>query len=164
MEDKINFTKFQKRTELLSVIALCFLFMYIVSNWSSIPARIPSHYDMNGVMITNRSSKSSLLLLPVISLAIYALLTVVLFFPKTWNIPVKITDENRARVYAVTRSMLCVLKLLTMLLFISITVSLVKMREPWISFFIILFGGFFGVLGGFTVKIIKTSKPVDILD
>lgn len=158
MKDKITFTKFQKRTELLSVIALCFLLIYLVSNWSSIPARIPSHYDMNGV-ITAWSSKSSLLLLPVISLAIYALLTVVLFFPKTWNIPVKITDENRARVYAVTRSMLCVLKLLTMLLFISITVSLVKMREPGILFFIILFGGFSGALGGFMVKMIKVAKP-----
>lgn len=160
MDKTIKFTTFQKRIELLSVIALCFLAIYLVSNWSSIPARIPVHYDASG-LIDGWGSKYTLLTLPGICLGMYAVLTVVSFFPKAWNIPVKLTDENRLRVYTVTRSLLCMLKLMLILLFTAITISMVKLQEPGIFFFALLFGGVFAVIGGSIVKIIKVSKPQD---
>jgi uncharacterized membrane protein len=160
MNEKLKYTRFQRWVELLCVAVLFFLFAFLVSNWSGIPASIPSHYDANGV-INGWSSKNSLLLFPVICLVMYALLTAVSFFPKIWNVPVKLTDENRQRVYTVTRSLLCVLKLTMLLLFTAITVSMAKMREPGVMFFVLLIGGVFGVIGGFIVRIIKVSKPQD---
>jgi uncharacterized membrane protein len=158
MDKKIKFTTFQKRIELLSVIALCFLAIYLVASWSSIPARIPAHYDVNG-LIDGWGNKNSLLAMPGICLVLYAVLTIVSFFPKTWNIPVKLTDENRIRVYTATRTLLCVLKLILIIVFTVITITMAKLQEPGTFFFAILFGGVFGVIGGSVVKIIKVSKP-----
>ncbi len=158
MKEKLKFTGFQKWVELLSVAVLIFLSAYLVSNWSSLPARIPTHYDASG-LVNGWGSKNSLLMLPVIGLFMYALLTVVSFFPKTWNVPVKLTDENKERVYTVTRSLLCVLKLMVLFLFTFITIGMVKMQAPGALFFIFILVGVFGTLIGFIVKIIKVAKP-----
>lgn len=158
MKEKIKFTRAQRRLEWLSIAVLVFLFVFLASNWSSLPARIPSHFDASG-LIDGWGSKNSLLLFPFISLLMYALLTVVSFFPKTWNVPVKLTDENRGRVYTVTRSLLCVLKLMLLLNFTFIEISMVKLQPlgGWFIFFTM--AGVFGTLIGYIVKIIKVSKP-----
>ena len=160
MKDKLKFTRFQKWIELLAIAVLFILFAFLVSNWSSIPARIPSHYDASG-LIDGWGSKNSLLLLPLVCLVMYALLTVVSFFPKTWNVPVKLTDENRLRVYTVTRSLLCVLKAVLLLNFTFIEISMVKMQPLGAWFIFLTMGGVLGTLIGFIVKIVKVSKPLD---
>jgi len=158
MKEKIKFTKLQRWLEFMSIAVLLFLFVFLSSNWSSLPARIPLHFNADG-LAESLGSKNSLLVLPVICTAMYALLTVVCFFPKTWNIPVKLTDENRNRVYTVTRSLLVTLKLLLLLNFTVIERSMVKMQplDGWFVF--IVLAGVFGTMTGFTVKIIKVSKP-----
>lgn len=158
MKEKLKFTRFQKWMELLSAAVLFFLFSFLVSNWSGLPDRIPSHFDASG-LIDGWGSKNSLLLFPVVSLMMYALLTVVLFFPKTWNVPVKLTDENRQRVYIVTRSLLCVLKAVLLLNFTFIEISMVKMQPLGAWFIFLIMGGVFATLAGFIIKIIKASKP-----
>ncbi len=158
MKEKIKFTKLQRWLEFMSIAVLLFLFVFLSSNWSSLPARIPLHFNADG-LAESLGSKNSLLVLPVICTAMYALLTVVCFFPKTWNIPVKLTDENRNRVYTVTRSFLVTLKFLLLLNFTVIERSMVKMQplDGWFVF--IVLAGVFGTMTGFTVKIIKVSKP-----
>ena len=158
MKEKIKFTKLQRWLEFMSIAVLLFLFVFLSSNWSSLPARIPLHFNANG-LAESLGSKNSLLVLPVICTAMYALLTVVCFFPKTWNIPVKLTDENRNRVYTVTRSFLVTLKFLLLLNFTVIERSMVKMQPLDGLFVFIVLAGVFGVMTGFTVKIIKVSKP-----
>ena len=158
MKEKIKFTKLQRWLEFMSIAVLLFLFVFLSSNWSSLPSRIPLHFNADG-LAESWGSKNSLLILPVICTAMYALLTVVCFFPKTWNIPVKLTDENRNRVYTVTRSFLVTLKFLLLLNFTVIERSMVKMQplDGWFVF--IVLAGVFGTMTGFTVKIIKVSKP-----
>jgi len=90
MKEKIKFTKLQRWLEFMSIAVLLFLFVFLSSNWSSLPSRIPLHFNADG-LAESWGSKNSLLILPVICTAMYALLTVVCFFPKTWNIPVKLT-------------------------------------------------------------------------
>ncbi len=158
MKEKIKFTKFQRWLEFLSIAVLIFLFAFLSSNWSSLPATIPSHYDASG-LIDGWGSKNSLLLFPVICLVMYALLTVVSFFPKTWNVPVKLTDENRVRVYTVTRSLLSMLKLMLLLNFTVIERSMVKMQPLGIWFVFFMMAGIAGTLIGFIIKTIKVSKP-----
>ena len=160
MKEKLKFTEFQKILELLAVIVLVIMFGYLISNWSSLPERIPSHYNAAG-LIDGWGSKNSLLLFPVICLVMYMLLTVVSFFPKTWNVPVKLTDENRDRVYTVTRSLLCVLKLVLLLTFTFIEISMIKMQPLGVWFIFVIMAGVFGSTIGFIIKIIKVSNPRD---
>jgi len=47
----------------------------------------------------------------------FILITVLMRFPNTWNMPVKVTAENKARLYSITRAMLEVIKMLASLLF-----------------------------------------------
>jgi uncharacterized membrane protein len=158
MKEKLKFTEFQKFLELLAVILLVILFGYLISNWSGLPARIPVHYNAGGT-IDGWGSKNSLLVLPGICLLLYTLITVVSFFPKAWNVPVKLTDENRASVYTVTRSLLCVLKLVLLLTFTFIEISMVKMQPLGVWFIYLIIAGVFCSIAGFTIKIIKVSKP-----
>ena len=158
MNEKLKFTEFQKILELMAVIVLVIMFGYLLSNWSGLPERIPTHYNAGGA-IDGWGSKNSLLLFPGICLVMYALLTVVSFFPKSWNVPVKLTDENRERVYTVTRSLLCVLKLVLLVTFTFIEINMIKMQPlgAWFLFFIM--AGVFGSTIVFIIKIIKVSKP-----
>jgi len=97
--------------------------------------------------------------LPGICLLLYTLITVVSFFPKSWNTPVKITDENRVRVYTVTRSLLCVLKLVLLVTFTFIEINMVKMQPLGVWFIYFIMAGVFGSIIGFIIKIVKISKP-----
>lgn len=58
-----------------------------------------------------------------------------------------------------TRTLLCVLKLILIIVFTTITITMAKLQEPGTFFFAVLFGSVFGVIGGSVVKIIKVSKP-----
>jgi hypothetical protein len=51
------------------------------------------------------------LTIPILSIVLYALLTTVSFFPSTWNVPVKITDDNKELVYANLITMLILIKM-----------------------------------------------------
>jgi uncharacterized membrane protein len=160
MTEKIKFNRFQKWLELMSIAVLFFMFAFLVTNWSSIPETIPSHYNASG-LVDGWGSKNSLLLFPGICLVMYALLTVVSFFPKTWNLPGKTTEENKARRYSAALSLMCMLKLEMLLTFTFITVSMVKMSPLGGLFMIFMLVGVFGPLVYYIIKIIKVSKRKD---
>ena len=49
MDKRISFTSKQKIIELLTAGILLFLFGYLIINWSSIPEKIPSHFNASRV-------------------------------------------------------------------------------------------------------------------
>jgi uncharacterized membrane protein len=70
-----------------------------------LPARIPTHFDAAG-NINGWGDVQSLWLLPIVATCVTVLLTVISFFPQTFNYPVSVTPENRPRLEAITLSML----------------------------------------------------------
>jgi len=70
-----------------------------------LPARIPTHFDAAG-NINGWGDAQTLWLLPIVATCVVALLTVISFFPQTFNYPVSVTPENRPRLEAITFSMM----------------------------------------------------------
>lgn len=100
----------------LCLLILLSTAVFLVLYWGRIPAQVPMHYNAAGE-IDRWGDRSSLLILPVISWLLYGLLTVAEQFPGAWNTGVKITEENRERVYPLLGHLLSTLKLLVVAMF-----------------------------------------------
>ena len=99
--------------------------------------------------------KDGVIALPIISVFIYILLTVVGRFPQIWNTGVKVTDENRERVLRILKNLLNTLKLLLVVYFSYLTLNFViPLKFDILSVFVFLFL-MFGSIAYFIVKLIK---------
>lgn len=154
---KTRFIKLHIVLEFLSVFFLVGTCVYIFLIWDNIPDRIPLHYNFAGE-INRWGNKHSLLFLPIVNFLIYLLLTVVLFFPSSWNISVEVTKENKNQIYHLVKSMLLFLKLLISLTFSFITLVSVSLKPMPLLFLPILFFFLFGIIIYFNRKIKKISK------
>lgn len=102
----------RKTAEFLAAVALAALFFV---TWSALagpnrlPDRVPTHFDAAGTP-NAWGSPGAIILLPVIACAVYLLITVVAFFPQSFNYPVRVTPLNRARLQQITLSMVTWIK------------------------------------------------------
>ena len=90
--------------------------LFVIIMWSQIPDQIPTHYNFAGEA-DDYGGKGSLIFMMVLAWFMFILITVLMRFPNTWNMPVKVTADNKARLYSITRAMLEVIKMLASLLF-----------------------------------------------
>lgn len=142
--------------ESLCIIGLVGLCIYLALNWNSFPSRIPGHYDASG-NVTRWTSKSVLLVLPIIAWAFYIGLSLVEAFPAIWNTGVKVTEENRERIYRIIKNMICTLKFVFVITFITLslmqaTATKLPSYFTWLEMVFI-----FGVLIYFVVKLAKNK-------
>lgn len=86
---KVKFTTFQKVIEILTLLVLVAQILYIVISWSDLPNKIPEHYNGAGE-IDRWGSKNEILFIPIISVFLYGLITLVTFIPSMWNISTKV--------------------------------------------------------------------------
>jgi uncharacterized membrane protein len=112
----------------LAAIALFFHIGLVAYSWSSLPERIPHHFNAAGVP-DRWGGRWILILLPAIALVLYAGLTVVAAVPRIWNWPIVITPENAARQYRIGRSLLGWLKVEIVWLFLVITWSMISVAR-----------------------------------
>ena len=101
---------------IIGVLALLGSTLFVIIMWSQIPDQIPTHYNFAGEA-DGYGGKGSLIFMMVLAWFVFVLITVLMRFPNTWNMPVKVTAENKARLYSITRAMLEVIKMLVSLLF-----------------------------------------------
>ncbi len=101
---------------IIGALALLGSTLFIIIMWSQLPDQIPTHYNFAGEA-DGYGGKGSLIFLLAIAWFVFILITVLMKFPNTWNMPVKVTAENRARLYGISRGMLETIKLLTALVF-----------------------------------------------
>jgi uncharacterized membrane protein len=128
-----------------------------------LPDKIPTHFDMAGNP-NGWGSPLTLMLLPVIAVVIYALITLVSFFPSAFNYPVPVTPENRPRLQALSLQMVAWLKVeLAFLLTLLQWFILAAVRTGhghlslWIvPLFLVLV---FGTCIGYIVAMVRTSPP-----
>ncbi len=109
MTPKPSRTPSQLLLEAIAVGEVVFAAFFLVLSGASIPDRVPSHFGFTG-RPDSWGGKYTLVAFPVLAAFFYAGLTAVSFFPRVWNMPVKITPENEARQYGLVRSMLLWLK------------------------------------------------------
>ena len=95
----------------LSLLFLLGTAAFLAVCWQRIPEEVPMHFNSAGE-IDRWGSRAELLILPVIAWLMYGLMTAVERFPGAWNTGVRVTEENRERVYALLGHLLSTLKLL----------------------------------------------------
>jgi hypothetical protein len=155
--EKIKFTHMQKTAEAISAVLILSLWIYIAAAWMAIPSRLPSHYNGSG-MIDAWGGKDILITVAGVCTFLYAILTLVLFFPKLWNIPVKVTEVNRPAIYRSVRNLLCFLKLIMAGMFFYMSVCIAQMRPlgAWLAPVMLI--SLFGTIAYSLTAIIVISK------
>ena len=100
---KIHFKKSSLNTidyvlEFLSLLSvLCTVVLFVIF-WIDAPEIVPVHYNIYGIA-DGFGNKTTLIILPVISIVTYLGLTLLNKFPYIFNFPVKVTEENRQILY-----------------------------------------------------------------
>ena len=160
MKFMIKHNKLQIVIEAIALIILISMFVLLIVRWDALPDRIPGHY--NAAREVDRwGGKGELIFLPVMSVLMYLLLTVVTFFPSSWNMPVEVTEEKRDRVYSCVLTLLVLMKAEVMALFAYLNYK--SMEAQALSPFMlpIVLAAIFGTIIFFTRRSIKLAKTGD---
>lgn len=95
--------------ELVAFVLLTSLWGTTIYYYPQLPQSIPRHFDASG-RPNAWGSKSTALILPILSLGLYAALTVLNRFPHRFNYPWPITESNARSQYALARQLLAAIK------------------------------------------------------
>ena len=95
----------------LGLLILLAVTIFIVLRWQELPAEVPSRFDAAGHP-ESFEPKTALLSLLAVTWVGYGLFTVLSYFPKTWNLPVK-----TPRAYRIAGVLMPVLGLMLALIF-----------------------------------------------
>ena len=106
--------------EALAAVGLIASFAIVLMYWSQLPERIPTHFGFSG-QPDAWGSPMTLWMMPGISAALYAMLTVVSLFPHKFNYLHTITEANAEGHYRLARGLLLWIKVLIMVLFAWLT-------------------------------------------
>jgi len=157
MKIKYKNTKLQNIMEVASLLIIISMFLLVIIRWDSLPDKIPGHYNALGE-VNRWGNKGELIILPIVSIMMYLLLTVVTAFPSIWNMPVTVTEENRVRVIGCTKNMMLLMKAEMLLMFAYINYNTMEVKALSPLFLPVTLVIIFGTLIFFIVRTIKLSK------
>ena len=154
---KIKNSKIDWLIEAICLLLLGGITLYLILNWSSMPDKIPMHFNIAGE-IDRWGRKTEIIFVPVMSWILYGLITLTEQFPKTWITGVQVTEENAPRVYRVLKSMVKTTKLFIVIAFFYITVCSVTAQSMSLWASIIELVVIFGNLIFWMVRLFKVAK------
>lgn len=142
---KIKRKKFDIILNILCWIILASTMLFLIITWSKIPDTIPMHYDSAG-NIDRFGSKLEILVLPIIILIVYTFITIIEKFPEAWNTGVKVTEENKERVYSTLLHLISTIKFIMvgMVAYLTVHTALSLELSAWVTpiFILAIFGNF----------------------
>jgi hypothetical protein len=156
----------RRTLEIIGIAALafmCWVTYGAVYGADRLPDRIATHFKLNG-QPDGWGSPTILLLIPAIALANYAGLTIVARFPSMFNYPVRMTDENRARLQAVALNMIVWIKVESVSLFAWIEWAIIgaaregRFRLPAVLA-AVCFAAIFATIAWYIVAMFRTARP-----
>ena len=106
---------------IICLILLVGNLVYLIIVWGSIPEQIPAHFDGAG-NITRYGGKGELLIMPIINWAMFVGISLIERFPKIWNTGVRVTEENRWRIYRIIKNLIVTEKLAMVAPFVFISI------------------------------------------
>jgi len=118
----------RKSLEALSLVILAWMGWI---TWSAVagphplPGRFPTHFDAAGNP-NGWGTPAMLLLLPIVGVALYAVITLVSRFPAAFNYPVRIRALARQQVESITLDMIAWIKVELLLLFALLQHTIVR--------------------------------------
>ena len=105
--------------ELFSFLSVLGIIILFVIYWIDAPKIVPIHYNIYGIA-DRFASKTTLIILPIISVLTYVGLTFLNQHPHIFNFPAKVTAQNILILYQTATRMMRWTKLFTCLLFANI--------------------------------------------
>jgi uncharacterized membrane protein len=148
-------TRLEVFFNVLSLLMLCGNFVYIFMAWTSLPDRIPTHFNGLGE-VDGWGGKGNIWVLEVIAIVLWGGLTTLEKYPHVYNY-IFLTEENMARQYENARIMVNVLKTTLTFTFVLISWELiqsVKENESSLEIWTLplLLVMIFGVIGFFIFR------------
>lgn len=154
---KVKYTKFQIALEIVGLLLVVGMIAVVCIYWNQIPQKIPGHYNAMGE-VDRWGSKSEIIISPIVSSLLYILLTVLSFFPKTWNVGVKITELNREAVYCCTRNILSLIKVELVGMFFYTTYYTATAQSLPAYFIPVFLFVVFGTVIYYVIRILQIGK------
>ncbi len=116
----------------LCVVCLVGFTAYLIAMWKDIPDQIPAHFNAAGE-VDRMGGKSTILMLPILSWILFGMVSLIEMFPQAWNTGVKVTEQNKNRVYKISRSMLLLAKLIVVIdfTFMAVYMAMGKALPVW---------------------------------
>ena len=91
--------------EYVALVALFLMGLITYEGLQVLPARIPTHFGASGLP-DGWGPKSTFFLLPAIGLVLYLGITLAQRFPRRFNYPARLTEENRERLASLMLALL----------------------------------------------------------
>jgi len=117
---KIPRSPLENVIEVLAVLGIIVNALILYYYWPALPDVIPTHFGISGEA-DGWGSKNTLFFLLGMGVFSYVLMTVLNFFPHTFNYLVEITEKNARAQYANARLLLNIMKVEMVYLFAYIT-------------------------------------------
>lgn len=149
---KLKYSRFQIIIEVFTAILLLSIWAYLIVFWTNIPNKIPTHYNAAGI-IDNFGSKNEIFIEPIISTALYIILTLQSFYPSNGKISSMVTEEDRKVAYANTKSMMILTKMEVIIVLTYIFYCTIKIRSLGIWFMPLTLIVFLGTIVYFRLKV-----------
>ncbi len=112
------------------------------------------------VKLIGGEAKPAIIVPVAMCIAIYMFITVLSFFPDTWNVPVQITAENKEKVYQYTMNLVILLKIELIIIFFSLTYYTANAQTLPIIFLPILILILFSTIIFYVMKTGRLGKRV----
>lgn len=125
---KIPFQPIDYAIELLSVSLLLLMWLYIITEYDSLPQTIASHFNAKGDADAY-ASKSTIWLLPSIVTVLYVGLFILNKYPHLHNYMINITKENAFKNYSFSTRMLRIVNFFCVLLFAYIVYAEIQFSK-----------------------------------
>jgi uncharacterized membrane protein len=119
---------FDTLLEILACVTVLYMFFFLAISYTSLPARIPSHYNAAGA-VDGWGSKSMLLTLAIIGTVLYAGVTFLQRLPHIFNYPFVITYKNAHAQYLNAVRMMRFLKTIIAIQFAYIVHSSIEVAK-----------------------------------
>ncbi|GAA0092543.1 hypothetical protein UT300009_25720 [Paraclostridium bifermentans] len=110
---------------------------YLIINWNNIGENVPIHYNSAG-QSDSLGSKSSLIILPIVTIIVNISMSGVLLCPQALNIPIKLTEENYVKAYDLTRDLMNFIRIAINISFLYMTIMSAN-GKPLGSWFLPIF-------------------------
>lgn len=154
---KLKYSTFEKILEVIALISLISAFVLTFIYWPRIPERIVTHFDLSGTP-SSYGGKGSLIIMPVVGVALYLLITLLSKFPHSFNYIVDITEENASFQYRNARALMLCIKVEIMCMFACLQWSfIIESLESASSLGILFLPVFLIIIFGTLTYFVKRS-------
>ena len=100
----------RKATNIICIVLILGYIIFLAVGWNNFPAEVPKHFNAAGVA-DSFGPRTTLLIDPSAMIGLFLLLALAESFPKIWNIPVEVTEDNAEDIVRTVRNMFGVIKI-----------------------------------------------------